>query len=383
MRADDRRGPVSRPIATFDDLRDAITAYRLPRVLIAALELNLFTAIGTDAWTIPDLARDVKVSERGLAVLCRNLAMAGVLKKTGETYRNSRLGATALNAHHPAYRGDYLQLITSHWADWGRLLESVKSGLPLDHNEPDEPDYRRRFTWAMHHRTLETAPKIAAQINLRGARTLLDLGGGPGTYAMAFLAKNPTLRATVCDRPAALDVAKEIASTHKAGARLAYLPLDVMTEDIPGTYDVIWYSNVLHIYSPKDNQVLFRHALAALNPGGRLLIQDAFLHDRNGLFPEEASLFAVSMLLFTERGNTYSAAETRAWLTDAGFERIRVLRMKRGTEDWEDGILEARSPGTNAKTRARRTGSVKSSRSRSLHLRGTGRQSRPARPGCS
>ena len=91
-------------IATFDDLRDAIAAYRLPRILIAALELNLFTAIGTDSWTIPDLARDVKVSERGLAILCRNLAMAGVLKKKGETYTNSRLGATALNAQHPAYR---------------------------------------------------------------------------------------------------------------------------------------------------------------------------------------------------------------------------------------------------------------------------------------
>jgi SAM-dependent methyltransferase len=358
---------VSRPITTFDDFRDAITAYRLPRVLIAALELNLFTAMGTDAWTIPDLARDMKVSERGLAILCRNLAMAGLLKKKGETYTNSRLGATVLNAHHPAYRGDYLRLITSHWADWGRLLESVKTGLPLDHDEPEEPDYRRRFTWAMHHRTLERAPKIAAQINMRGARTLLDLGGGPGTYAMAFLAKNPTLRATVCDRPAALDVAKEIASTHKAGARLSYLPLDLLTEAIPGTYDVIWYSNVLHIYSPKDNQAVVRRSLAALNPGGRLLIQDAFLHDREGLCPEEASLFAVSMLLFTERGNTYSAAETRAWLTDAGFERIKVLRMKKGTEDWEDGILEAWSPKTDAKTRALRTGSAKSSRSRSSH----------------
>ncbi len=140
----------------------------------------------------------------------------------------------------------------------------MKSGLPLDHDEPDEPDYRRRFTWAMHHRTLETAPKIAAQINLRGARTLLDLGGGPGTYAMAFLAKNPRLRATVCDRPAALDVAKEIASTHKAGARLSYLPLDLLTEAIPGAYDVIWYSNVLHIYSPQDNQAVFRRACGRL-----------------------------------------------------------------------------------------------------------------------
>ena len=358
---------MSKQIATFDEFRDAITTYRLPRVLIAAIELNLFTAIGTDPWTIPDLARDMKVSERGLAILCRNLAMAGLLKKNGETYTNSRLGATALNAQHPAYRGDYLRLITSHWADWGRLLESVKTGLPLDHDEPEEPDYRRRFTWAMHHRTLETAPKIAAQIDLRGARTLLDLGGGPGTYAMAFLAKNPTLRATVCDRPAALDVAKEIASIHKAGARLSYLPLDLLTEAIPGTYDVIWYSNVLHIYSPIDNLAVFRRSLATLNPGGRLLIQDAFLHDREGLCPEEASLFAVSMLLFTERGNTYSAAETRAWLTDAGFERIKVLRMKKGTEDWEDGILEARSPGTNAKTRARRIGSAKSSQSRSSH----------------
>ncbi|MDN5941298.1 MAG: acetylserotonin O-methyltransferase [Nitrospira sp.] len=358
---------MNRRIGTFDDFRDAITTYRLPRVLIAAIELDLFTSIGTKTWAIPDLARDMKVSERGLTILCRNLAMAGLLKKQGEIYRNSRLSATALNVRHPAYRGDYLRLITSHWVDWVRLPESVKSGLPLDHDELDEPDPRRRFTWAMHHRTLETAPKIAAQIGLPGARTLLDLGGGPGTYAMAFLAKNPALRATVCDRPAALDVAKEIASTHKAGARLSYMPLDLLTEAIPGAFDVIWYSNVLHIYAPQDNQALFRRALVALNPGGRLLIQDAFLHDREGLFPEEASLFAVSMLLFTERGNTYKAAETKTWLTDAGFKRIKVLRMKKGTEDWEGGILEARSPGTNAKTRARRTGSIKNSRPHSSH----------------
>ena len=357
---------MSRSIVTFDDLRDAVTVYRLPRVLVAALELNIFTTIGTAVWTIPDLARAAQVSERGLAILCRNLAMAGLLKKTGELYRNSRLGATALNANHPSYRGDYIRLMTSHWADWGRLLESVKTGRPLDHDEPDDPDYRRRFTWAMHHRTLETAPKIAAQLNLRGARTLLDLGGGPGTYAMAFLAKNPQLRATVCDRPAALEVAQEIASNHKSGARLSYLPLDLLTESIPGSYDVIWYSNVLHIYSPEENQALFRRAMAALSPGGRLLIQDAFLHDREGLFPEEASLFAIAMLLFTERGNTYRAAETKAWLAEAGFERIRVVRMKKGTEDWEDGILEARLPGTSVKTRVRRTGSTKNSRTRSV-----------------
>lgn len=348
-------------IATFNEFREAVSAYRLPRVLLAALELNLCTAIGDRAWSIPDLAEKLKVSERGLEILCRNLAMAGVLRKKGSRYRNSRLGATALNAGHPAYRGDYLALVQSHWADWIRLPESIRTGLPIDHGAPEDPDWRRRFTWAMHHRTMELAPAIASRVKLGKAETLLDLGGGPGTYAMAFLAGNRRLRATVCDREAALAVAKEIAVTHPAGRRLSYLPLDFTKEDIPGRYDVIWYSNVLHMYSPEDNLAIFRRALAALTPGGRLIIHDAFLHDREGLYPAEASLFAVSMLLFTESGNTYTVSDVTRWLKTSGFVRVKALRMRKGPEDWEDGILEAVAPRPLPGTTARRAGSTGSS----------------------
>jgi SAM-dependent methyltransferase len=355
---------MSLPIRTFEEFRDAVSAYRLPRVILTALELKIFTAIGARTRVVSDLARELKVSERGLRILCRNLATAGLLHKNGDQYRNSRLAATALNAGDPAYRGHYLNLITSHWTDWARLTESVRTGAPLEKDEPESPDYRRQFTWAMHHRTLESAPRIAAQIPLKGCKTFLDLGGGPGTYAMAFLTKNPGLRATVCDRPAALDVAKEIAATHKAGSRLSYLPLDLLIEDIPGQFDVIWYSNVMHIYSPEQNQAVFRRVKAALAPGGRFIIQDALLHDREGLVPEEASLFALSMLLFTETGNTYSVAETTTWLKEAGFGSVRLLKMKKGMEDWEGGILEAVSLGDNSKTPGRRRRSTKSSRLR-------------------
>lgn len=355
---------MTAPIKTFDEFRDVLSGYRLPRVMFSALELQLFTVMGTRTWTMPDLAREMQLSERGLTILCRNLAMAGLLVKKGRQYRNGSLAATLLNAKHPAYRGSYLNLLTNHWSDWARLTESVRTGKPLDHQEPEDPEYRRRFTWAMHHRTIETAPKIAAQIPLQGVKTLLDLGGGPGTYALSFLAKNPGLRATVCDRPAALEVAREIAATHRAGARLSYLPLDLLTEPIPGAYDVIWYSNVLHIYSPEQNRSLFQRAMAALNPGGRLIIQDAFLHDREGLFPEEASLFAVSMLLFTESGNTYSLAETTAWLKAAGFGPVRLRKTKKGMEDWEGGILEAVVPARPPQARIHRRRSVKGSRGR-------------------
>lgn len=352
------------PIRTFEGFRDVLSAYRLPRVILTALELKLFTAVGTRVWELSDLAEKLNVSERGLSILCRNLAMAGLLKKKGSRYGNSRFSGTALNAGAPAYRGSYLDLITSHWNDWARLTESVRTGEPLDKDDQETPAYRRRFTWAMHHRSLEIAPRIAARVSMRGAKTLLDLGGGPGTYAQAFLAKNPSLRATVCDRPAALEVAREIAATHRSGSRLSYLPLDFVTEDIPGSFDVIWYSNVLHIYSPDQNRAVFHRAKAALRPGGRIIIQDALLHDREGLFPEEASLFAVSMLLFTERGNTYSVAETASWLREAGFGPVRLLKMKSGEEDWEGGILEARTSADNSRRRVRRRRSTTGSRSR-------------------
>ncbi len=355
-----REGLVTHKISTFEEFRAAISTYRLPRVLLAALELDLCTAIGDRSWTLSTLAKKLKVSERGLSILCRSLASAGVLHKKGGVYRNSKLGATALNGNHRAYRGGYLNLIRSHWSDWIRLMESVRSGLPLDHEVPDRLDYRHQFTWAMHHRTLEIAPAITAQLHLGRAQTLLDLGGGPGTYALAFLAKNPRLRATVCDREAALTVAKEIASTHKAGHRLSYVPLDFTKESIPGAYDVIWYSNVLHIYSPDENQAIFRRVRAALKPGGRFILQDAFLRDHEGLYPTQASLFAISMLLSTEQGNTYTASETAKWLKQAGFVSIKPVSIRKGTADWEDGIFEASTPGPRPRMIANQTGSSRS-----------------------
>lgn len=330
-----------RGLDSFDAFRDAAVAYRLPRILFTALDLDLFTQMGARAWTVPALAKRLRVSSRGLGILCRNLAGAGLLRKRGARYRTGDLARTALNKRSPAYRGAYLNLLRDQWDDWSKLTESVRRGRPVEHDDPDEPKYRRAFTWAMHHRSTDVAPQVAAQVDLKGVRTLLDLGGGPGTYALAFLAKNPALRATVCDRPPALTVAREIAAPLRHGRRLDYLPLDFMSRPVPGEYDVIWYSNVLHIYSPAQNAALFRRLTSALNPGGRLLIQDAFVLDRNGLYPQEANLFAVTMLLFTEEGNTYSVAETTKWLREAGFGKIRRVKLRDGTGDWEGGLLEA------------------------------------------
>src|SRR2546422_1647785 len=39
-------------------------------------------------------------------------------------------------------------------------------------------------------------------------------------------------------------------ATHPAKARLSFATLDFMSDPLPGRYDVVWLSNIIHIYAP-------------------------------------------------------------------------------------------------------------------------------------
>ena len=329
-------------IRSFNQFRDLVYGFRLPKIVFSALELDLFNVMGKRAWTISRLAKQLNASHRGMEILCRNLASAGLLQKFPTGYQASTFAKTYLQEDSADYRGDYLALMQRQWGEWSRLTEVILSGLPVDNQESETAEYRRSFTWAMHHRSQESAQQVAKQVSIKSARAFLDLGGGPGTYALAFLKNNPHLQATVMDRQAALDVAQTLAKQSSLESRLSFQTGDFVKDKISGTYDVIWYSNVLHIYSPSENLKVFRKINRALKPGGRLLIQDTFLQDSQGLRPLEANLFAATMLLYTDTGNTYSLQEVRSWLHKAGLNRTRIIHLKKGTGDWEGQLLEAR-----------------------------------------
>ena len=124
--------------------------------------------------------------------------------------------------------------------------------------------------------------------------------------------------------------------------RLSYYPGDLFESPVPGRFDVIWMSNVLHIFSPAENTRLFRKLKRALNSGGRLLIQDTFLMNKPGFDVTETNLFAVTMLLYTPTGNTYRAHDVRQWLKTCGLKKTRCLQLKKGTGDWDGVILEGK-----------------------------------------
>jgi len=330
------------PIKTLDDFRNAVYAFRLPRILATALDLDIFTKMGSRLWTPRALAKTLKANERGVEILVRNLETAGLLKQRGASFGVRKLGRILLNRNSPDYQGAYLDLLHHQWDNWADLTNSVKTGKPTEKDGPDDPEYRRSFTWAMHQRSLQSAKEVAAQLKLKKVQSLLDVGGGPGTYALEFLAKNSKLQAGVWDRPPALEVAKTIAKPLKHGKRLSYHPGDLVKDAVPGKFDVIWFSNVLHIFSPSENKTLFRKFKRALNPGGRILIQDTFLMDKAGFDIQETNLFAVTMLLYTPTGNTYSAKEVQQWLKTCGLKKTRCLQMKKGTGDWDGVILEGK-----------------------------------------
>ncbi|WP_447971579.1 methyltransferase [Nitrospira sp. M1] len=328
-------------IRNFEDFRDAFFGFRLPRIMLTALDLELFSVMGEKLWTVKSLAKTLQVSERGLDILCRNLASAGLLQKRHTRYQCGNVAQRFLNRHSPQYRGAYLELMRQQWDDWTHVTQSVKTGQAIVEKEPESIEYRRVFSWAMHERSLDSARQVARQLKLTQAKSLLDVGGGPGTYALEFLAKNPKLSATLLDRPGALEVAKEIAAPLRHGKRLAYHSGDFLKDPIPGTYDIIWLSNVIHIYSASINTRLFRRLRSHLNPGGRLYIQDTFLLDNHGLRPAETNLFAVTMLLFTESGNTYRAVDIQAWLKKSGYVRPGMTALQKGTGDWDGMLIHA------------------------------------------
>ncbi len=331
-------------IESFKQFRELVYGFRVSRIIFSALDLDLFNVMGQREWAISQLAKRLKVSTRGLSILCRNLASVGLLVPALGRYRTSAMVKRYLQKESDEYRGDYVRLMHGQWDEWSRLTEVVKTGIPFDSDEPEPPGHRESFTWAMHHRSQEPAEQVASQLSLKSARSLLDLGGGPGTYALAFLQKNPKLQATVMDRQAALEVAQLLAQQSSLESRLAVESGNFINGKIVGKYDIVWYSNVLHMYSPAENLKVFRKIKQALKPGGRLLIQDTFLENPKGLRPLESNLFAVSMLLYTDTGNTYSIQEVRAWLQKSGLSRTRVIRLKKGTGDWEGQLLEARLP---------------------------------------
>jgi len=179
----------------------------------------------------------------------------------------------------------------------------------------------------MYTLAMNLAPQLAKEIDLSNRRHFLDLGGGPGIYAIHFCLNNPQLQATVYDLPMSRPFAERNIEAFGLKERTVFKEGDYLAEDIQGTYDVAWLSQVLHSEGPEDCQMVIQKAVSTLEPGGMVIIHDMIL-DNAMDGPLLPALFSLNMLLLTPSGQSYSEEQIRDMLTKAGVKEIRRLSFK-------------------------------------------------------
>jgi SAM-dependent methyltransferase len=304
--------------------------------LHAAVEMDIFTLIGNEIVSPDRIAAKLDASEDGVKRLLDALSAMGLLTKDLGRYSNSPDSKALLVKDSPDYAGHIISHHHHLVSSWARLPEAVKSGEPVREESPvRREDERESFLMGMFNLAMGNAPRLAPEIDLAGRRHLIDLGGGPGTYAIHFCLENPELRGTIYDLPTTEPFARKTVERFRLSDRIDFVGGDYVEEELSGSYDVAWLSHVLHGESRRDCREILRKVASVLEPGGLILIHEFILNDQmdGPLFP---ALFSLNMLVNTESGRSYSESQLKAMLEDVGAKEIRRLSF-RGTND--SGIM--------------------------------------------
>lgn len=300
-------------------------AAKLLAVASAWSELGLWDVLAgrDEAVELSELPGD----PRALAICAPVLAHAGLLDGDGHRWAMSETART-LHA-----RGE---LPHGHNLDWfgdlGRMAQVLREGGPVRSADGvpklttggvrvDDRERTRAFLDMLYRRSEQSAAEVARWLvpRLSDGAAVLDLGGGHGRYARLLAERGCTV--TLLDLPIVVELARE-----RHGEALRYLTGDFHTAELGGPYDAALLSNIVHGEPPEACAALVARLFAALAPGGQLVLKDMFI-DEQGRDPENAVMFGVTMLYYTQRGQSYTVADVRAWCAAAGFASVEVIAL--------------------------------------------------------
>lgn len=300
-------------------------AYWESCTLHAGVLLDIFTVVADGAETVEAAAESTAADSRSLEMLMNALVAMELLEKHGDQYANTPVSAAFLSKRSDRYMGHIIRHHAYLSGSWTLLETAVRQGKPVrPRTSFQDETVRRDFLMGMYNLAMGLAPVIVRAIDLSGRRRLLDLGGGPGTYSIHFCMNHPDLRATVLDLATTRPFAEETIRRFGLSDRIAFVPGDYVKGELPGRYDVIWMSHILHSEGPETCRSIFRKAAEILDPGGMILVHDFLLEDTmdGPLFP---ALFSLNMLLGTRNGQAYSEAQVREMMTAVGLRDIHRI----------------------------------------------------------
>ena len=292
-------------------------------VLHTAVKMDLFTVIGDKRPTAGEIAQKVDGVVNGVERLLNALVAMELLDKQNETFINTSSGRELLAKDSPRYLGHIIMHHHHLLESWSKLDQAVKSGQPQrTRSSYSKEEWRESFLMGMG-----LAPQIVPVIDVSNRQHLLDLGGGPGTYAIHFCLNNQNMKATVFDLPTTRPFAEKTIQQFKLADRIDFMDGNYLEDPVEGRYDVAWLSHILHGEGPENCRMIIQKAVDALEPGGMIIIHDFILNNSmdGPLFP---ALFSLNMLLGTESGQSYSEEQIQDMLTAVGVRDIRRIAVQ-------------------------------------------------------
>jgi len=302
------------------ELREIVYNFRESRIILTALELELFTAVGDGAKTSADVSKiissNIRATDRLMNVLCN----MNLLEKENEKFSNTEFSSRYLVKNSPDYISNLMHA-SNLWDSWSNLTEIIKEGKTIG-RDAAKNKWKENFIEAMHYRASREAQKDLNNLDLTGVKSVLDLGGGSGAYAMQFIKQKPDIKATVFDLPDVIPLTLKYISANGFEGKINTIKGNYFYDDIGFGYDLIFLSAIIHSNSFEENKRLIKKCADALNANGQIVIQD-YAMDEDRLTPEVGALFAINMLVNTKGGDTFTQEEIYSWLRDAGINDIK------------------------------------------------------------
>jgi len=358
LRAKDAAGALP------DDLQEKIRGFQESRVILTAIELDVFSAVGSSAGyhsalRIPhsalpgaraaDVAAKIGADARATEMLLNALVAIGLLTKQGEVvrpasrrqgpagetagtegaiYQNTPVAARYFIEGAPDDARAALMHTVHLWQRWSTLSDCVRAGTSVTYEEAAErgDHWTRAFIAAMHRNAAERAPHVVRAVGTGGVERMLDVGGGSGAYSIAFATAGEKLRAELLDLPAVCKLAQGYIEKAGLSGRITTRTGDLRSDDLGSGYDLVFVSAICHMLDEQENLDLIERCRKALKPGGRLVIQD-FILEPDKTAPKSAALFSLNMLVGTKHGASYSDPEYAVWMREAGFANVARVRL--------------------------------------------------------
>lgn len=318
---------------------DLASAYYGSAVLFAALEAELFSVIqslGSEA-TAPQVAARLGAAERGVVLLLDACVAIGLVEKDGAVYSNTPATQLSLVSGAPHDLTRAIRYNRDVYPAWGRVSEFVRTGKPVESPEihlGEDKARTRRFVMSMHGRALGIGREVIPLLALQECRTVLDLAGGPGTYAVLMATAHPQLSCVTVDLPGVSAVATELVAESSVATRVTCRAGDYHTDCYESAaYDAVTIFGALHQESPEQIKDILVRAYTALKPGGILYVLD-MMTDATHTAPAFSALFALNMALTTENGWVFSDDELKGWMKEAGFRDLETRQVPPPMPHW-------------------------------------------------